>query len=94
MFKFKAIAEKPSHNFVSKQYRIVFACNEDFVLARIRYETAGPFGEGWNVRCDECDEDLERFIRARFIRDGRNQDIYFILNSFRDAYEEFEREAV
>ena len=75
-----------------KQYKIVFEHNQNYVLARLRYELYGPYGEGWNVRCSECDEDLERRVRALLHKNGRKASLSAALGTFRQAYEELENE--
>lgn len=85
--RFRAIREY-GKNF--EQYKIVFENNRNYVLARLRWETYGPYGEGWNVRCSECDEDLERRIRSLFHKNGRKCTILEAFATFRQAYEELE----
>lgn len=90
MNRFRCIREEGK---TFEQYKIVFEHNRNYVLARIRYESYGPYGEGWNVRCSECDEDLERRVRALIHKNGRNCALPMALETFRQAYEELENES-
>lgn len=90
MNRFRCIRENKGYD----QYKIVFENNQNYVLARIRFEKSGPYGPGWNVRCSECDEDLERRVRALFHKNGRNCALPMALETFRQAYEELDNEAV
>jgi len=89
MNRFRCIREDKGYD----QYKIVFEHNQNYVLARIRFEKSGPYGPGWNVRCSECDEDLERRVRALLHKNGRNCALPMALETFRQAYEELENEA-
>lgn len=83
----KFIAIKEEGNF-KQQYKIVSASNRNYVYGRVRFETFGPKGAGWNVRCSECDEDLERLVRSKFIQNGRCFPLKTALELFAEANEE------
>ena len=84
MTKFIAIKEESTFN---QQYKIVSATNRNYVYGRVRFERAG-----WNVRCSECDEDLERLVRAKFVREGRRFPLKTAIEIFAEANEELEIE--
>ena len=89
--RFRAIREKPSHRLASDQYKIVFENNHNYVIARIRYECTpeGPKGAGWNIRCSDCDEDLERIVRAKFYQHGRDFPLWRALRLFKEGFDVF-----
>ena len=87
----KFIAIKEEGNF-KQQYKIVSATNRNFTYGRIRFEPTGPKGAGWNVRCSENDEDLERLVRAKFIQNGRLFPIKKAMELFIEAQRELEIE--
>lgn len=87
----KFIAIKEEGNF-KQQYKIVSATNRNFTYGRIRFEPTGPKGAGWNVRCSESDEDLERLVRAKFIQNGRLFPMKKAFDLFLEAQEELEIE--
>lgn len=70
------------------EYKIVFINNPAYSIAKIRYETYGPNGPGWNVRCSEIDEDLERSIRSKFIKEGRQFNLIAALSLIEEAFSE------
>lgn len=82
----KFIAIKEEGNF-KQQYKIVSATNRNYVYGRVRFESAG-----WNVRCSECDEDLERLVRAKFVQNGRCFPLKTAIEIFAEANEELEIE--
>jgi len=84
MTKFIAIKEEGRFN---QQYKIVSATNRNYVYGRVRFEPAG-----WNVRCSECDEDLERLVRAKFIQHGRRFPLKKAMELFAEANEDLEIE--
>jgi len=86
--RFRCIREDKGHD----QYKIVFEKNQGYTIARIRWESTGPYGAGWNVRCSDCDEDLERRVRALLHKNGRNCALPMALATFRQAYDELEQE--
>lgn len=92
MVQFRAIREESSRRGISQQYAIVFDHNRRYTLARIRFETAGPHGAGWNVRCSDCDEDLQRLTLAKFHSENRQFPLKRALELFRQAYDELEAE--
>lgn len=92
MVQFRAVREDSKHPGVSQQYAIVFDHNRRYTLARIRYENYGPRGAGWNVRCSDCDEDLQRATLAKFHTENRQFPLARALELFRMAYEELEAE--
>lgn len=92
MVQFRAIREDSKRKGISQQYAIVFDHNRKYTLARVRYETYGPRGAGWNVRCSECDEDLQRLTLAKFHTENRQFPLSRALELFRMAYEELEAE--
>lgn len=84
MTKFIAIKEEGRFN---QQYKIVSATNPNYVYGRVRFEPTG-----WNVRCSECDEDLERLVRAKFVREGRRFPLKKAMELFAEANEDLEIE--
>lgn len=84
MTKFIAIKEEGRFK---QQYKIVSASNRNYVYGRVRFEPAG-----WNVRCSECDEDLERLVRAKFIQNGRRFPLKKAMELFAEANEDLEIE--
>ena len=82
----KFIAIKEEGNF-RQQYKIVSATNRNYVYGRVRFESAG-----WNVRCSECDEDLERLVRAKFFQNGRRFPMKKAMELFAEAQQELEME--
>lgn len=89
MTKFIAIKEESNFN---QQYKIVSTTNQNFTYGRVRFEPFGPHGAGWNVRCSESDEDLERLVRVKFFQNGRKFSLNTALNIFAEANEELQRE--
>lgn len=89
MTNFIAIKEEGNFN---QQYKIVSASNRNFTYGRIRFEPFGPYGAGWNVRCSEEDEDLERLVRAKFFQNGRRFPMKKAFDLFLEAQEELEIE--
>jgi len=87
----KFIAIKEEGNF-KQQYKIVSATNRNFTYGRIRFEPFGPYGAGWNVRCSESDEDLERLVRAKFFQNGRRFPMKKAFGLFVEAQQELEIE--
>ena len=87
----KFIAIKEEGNF-KQQYKIVSATNRNFTYGRIRFEPFGPHGAGWNVRCSENDEDLERLVRAKFFQNGRRFPMKKAFDLFVEAQKELEIE--
>jgi hypothetical protein len=87
----KIVAIKEESNY-KHQYKIVSASNRKFAYGRIRFEPTGPYGAGWNVRCNESDEDLERLVRSKFIDNGRCFPMKRAMELFAEAQEELELE--
>lgn len=90
--QYRAIRVQPKRNDVDHEFKIVFENNRDYVFARIRYETNGPYGKGWNVRFSECDEDYEVAVRAKFFKHGRDFGLSVALSLFREAVEQVDHE--
>jgi hypothetical protein len=89
MTKFIAIKEEGKYKH---QYKIVSDTNRGYTFGRIRFEPTGPKGAGWNVRCSECDEDLEGAVRAKFIQHGRRFPMKKAMELFAEAQQELEME--
>ena len=87
----KFIAIKEESNF-KHQYKIVSDANRGYTIGRIRFEPFGPCGAGWNVRCSEHDEDLERLVRAKFAQHGYRFPMKRAMELFAEAQEELEIE--
>lgn len=93
MNRFRAIREESNRKGIAHQYRIVFASNVGYTVGRIRYETYGPKGAGWNVRCSDCDEDLQSAVLEKFWSDNNRQfPLARALELFKMAFEELEAE--
>lgn len=81
---FKTVKEES--NF-KHQYKIVGRNNPNYVFGRVRFEP-----NGWNVRCSECDEHIERLARAKFVQHGRKFPLKTAVALFSEAIEELERD--
>lgn len=77
---------KAESNF-KHDYKIVGRNNPNYVFGRVRFEP-----NGWNVRCSENDEHIERLTRAKFIQNGRKFPLKKAVALFAEAIEELERD--
>lgn len=89
---YRAIRVQPTRNDVDHEFKIVFENNRNYVFARLRYETTGQYGPGWNVRFSECDEDYEVAVRAKFFKHGRDFGLSVALSLFREAVEQVDHD--